>query len=68
MAGSLALHLLLFQSGECFTVEGNKHTHTHTQTHTHAGIILVLLQLRKGVLIQNSVSHLLKKTDNLKEI
>ena len=23
------------QSGEAFTVEGNKHIHTHTHTHTH---------------------------------
>ena len=26
--------IVLFQSGEAFTVEGNKHTHTHTHTHT----------------------------------
>ena len=27
--------IVLFQSGEAFTVEGNKHTQTHTHTHTH---------------------------------
>ena len=27
--------ILLFQSGEAFTVKGNKHTYTHTHTHTH---------------------------------
>ena len=32
---SLALHSLLFQSGEASTVEGNKQTHAHTRTHTH---------------------------------
>ena len=25
----------LVQSGEAFTVKGNKYTHTHTHTHTH---------------------------------
>ena len=25
----------LFQSGEAFTVKGNKHTYTHAYTHTH---------------------------------
>ena len=25
--------IVLFQSGEVSTVEGNKHTHTHTHTH-----------------------------------
>ena len=25
----------MFQSGEAFTVEGNKHTHSDTDTHTH---------------------------------
>ena len=27
--------IVLFQSGEASTVEGNKHTHTQTHTHTH---------------------------------
>ena len=25
--------IVLFRSGEAFTVEGNTHTHTHTHTH-----------------------------------
>ena len=32
--GSKYSNIVLFQSGEASTVEGNKHTHTHTHTHT----------------------------------
>ena len=31
--------IVLLQSGEAFTMEGNKHTHTHTHTHTQASFI-----------------------------
>ena len=29
------IYCFFFQSGEAFTVKGNKHTPTHTYTHTH---------------------------------
>ena len=32
--------IVLFQSGEAFTVEGNKHTHTQTQTYIHTHIYI----------------------------
>ena len=32
---SVITFIVLFQSGEAFTVEGNTHTHTHTHTHIH---------------------------------
>ena len=43
--------IVLFQSGEAFTVERNTHTHTHTHTHTFASL------LQQSLKQNNRASH-----------